>query len=53
MNLAECSKGVATPCVTGPMQAGKIDMDGSGFRMLAARCNYLAMDRPDMQYAVK
>ena len=53
MGLHENSKTVSTPGVNGPTQAGKITMNDSQFRMLAARCNYLAQDRPDLQYAAK
>ena len=53
MGLHGESKTVVTPGISGPTQAGKITMNDSQFRMLAARCNYLAQDRPDIQYAAK
>ena len=54
----EGAKAVATPCVKPtmgqiredvPLAANKL----SHFRALAARCNYLAADRPDCIYAAK
>ena len=53
MGLSDDSKTVVTPGINGPTQAGKITMNGTQFRMLAARCNYLAQDRPDIQFAAK
>ena len=53
IGLSAESKSVVTPGTNGPMQAGTVNLNDSQFRMLAARCNYLAQDRPDIQYAVK
>ena len=53
MGLSVESKSVVTPGTNTPMQAGSLGLSDSQYRMLAARCNYLAQDRPDMQYAAK
>ena len=53
MGLSSDSKTVVTPGTNTPTQAGKIIMNDTQFRMLAARCNYLAQDRPDIQFAAK
>ena len=53
MRLTEESKTVVTPGMNGPTQPGKTTLSDSQYRMLAARCNYLSQDRPDIQYATK
>ena len=51
----EDNKGVATAGVDDPVEED-IDLEGEkifGYRSLAARANYLAVDRPDIMYAAK
>ena len=60
MGLREDSKGLMSPCVkeewSEEEQIHEFDLDPedmSKFRRLAARANYLALDRVDIQFAVK
>jgi hypothetical protein len=52
-------KGLSTPGVEGKDEEDNDDdkelekEQAHSFRRIAARCNYLAMDRPDIQYSVK
>ena len=58
MDVTEC-KGVATPLtdeLETPEEGEEEKLEGAdikNFRGVAARANYLAQDRPDLQYAVK
>ena len=51
------SRTLSTPGVDGEAEEDSIEdiaisgADGTRFRGVAARCNYLAMDRPDIQFA--
>ena len=55
----ESAKGAATPGEdekSGKVLEAEVPLTGkeaTGYRALAARANYLALDRPDIQYAVK
>ena len=55
----EATRSVATPGVDGTDETDNeedIDIEGADitrFRGVAARCNYLSFDRPDMQFATK
>ena len=54
MNIQANSKSVTTPGVKEEESDGKEkDFDTRTFRSVAARGNYLAQDRPDVQYAAK
>ena len=54
MGTKEDRRGVSTPGTSGVTQNVKAGgRTASEFRMLAARCNYLEADRPDIQYAVQ
>ena len=55
MGLEKC-KGLSTPGVDDHSDSDDVelmDWRATQFRSLAARANYLALDRPDIQYAVK
>ena len=50
------TKGLSTPGVDDPENEDENELGGdelSKYRSLAARANYLSMDRPDLQFAVK
>ena len=58
MGLRVGSKGLMSPCVREDVGDERDEEDLSGeeakhFRAVAARANYLGLDRPDIQYSVK
>ena len=56
LGITEC-KGLAIPAdKEDTLEREDVDLSGAqatAYRSIAARCNYLSLDRPDMQYATK
>ena len=52
----ESSKGLSTPGIDEPLKEEDVELSDwklKAYRSLAARANYLSLDRPDIQYSVK